>query len=81
MKPILIAFVSLAASGCLSKRLATPASDHCVQTKTIEHRCETEGYTESPCSKELQEDLAAMREQACLIPKILKGEKPEDTDG
>jgi hypothetical protein len=81
MKPIFAILASLACSGCLSKRLATPASDHCTQTKVIELRCAGDGYTESPCSEELQEDISAMREQACLIPLILKGKAPQSEGG
>jgi hypothetical protein len=58
----------LASPGCIAGALAGPASDHHVQTMHIARACAAGTY--GPCSKELQEDLAAMQEHACLIDAI-----------
>jgi len=63
--------------GCLQAQLRAPVEDHRVQTATIAEMCRThEGYPDSPCGAALQEDLDAMAEQAKLLDKIVKGEKP-----
>lgn len=65
-------------TGCLSKKLKTPAQDHHVQTMVIAERCRSsDGYPESPCSKELQEDLDAMTKQAEAIHAISEGKDPK----
>ncbi len=73
--------LALLVSGCLSKQLRHPAEDHHVQTKTIADNCREGGsYGESPCSKELQEDLDAMASQARCLDAIAKGEKCDAGD-
>lgn len=67
-------------SGCLKAQLRAPVEDHRVQTSTIAELCKTDGYAESPCSQNLQEDLDAMAEQAELLDKIIKGQKPGGED-
>ena len=69
--------LALPTAGCLKTELRAPVQDHRVQTSTIAELCRSEGYRESPCSADLQKDLDAMAEQAKLLDKIIKGEKPE----
>lgn len=68
MKRIIVATIVLACSGCLAKKLQTPVEDHYIQTQAIAERCKAD------CDPaELQEDLDAMAEQACLLDAIVKG--------
>ena len=62
----------LLSSGCLAKSLRTPAQDHHVQVATVEVRCNRGDY--GLCMPELKEDLKDMREQACLLEEITKGQ-------
>lgn len=67
-------------SGCMHA-LRVPAEDHMIQTQTIADRCRTPiavgGYTETPCSPELQADIDAMAKQARCITAITVAEKCE----
>jgi len=74
---ILIAALAALSCGCLAKRLQIPAEDHYVQTRVIAEKCRTQGYDDSPCSGQLQEDLDAMVKGAQAIDAVAKGKKPE----
>lgn len=70
-------FVALAFSpGCM-RALRGPALDHAVQVDTIARKCQTPvatgGYTDSPCSPELQRDLDEMSKQADCVLAISEG--------
>lgn len=77
---VLVLFLLVGLSGCM-RALQGPAFDHSVQTATIAARCRTPvsagGYTESPCSPELQADVDAMAKDAENIDDLTHGEKPE----
>lgn len=68
---ILAASLLLPLGGCLKKSLRAPVEDHRVQTQLVAESCERDGYGAGKCTKA---DLEAMRDQACLIDAIVKGQ-------
>jgi len=65
-------------AGCLVRNLRAPVEDHAVQATVIAEGCKSERYAEAPCSKELQEDLDAMAQQAKCINAAIAGKTCDD---
>ncbi len=69
MARITAVIILIVSTGCLTKALRVPVEDHFVQTWAIAERCKAQ-----ECDADIQEDLDAMAQQACLLDAIVKGD-------